>query len=444
MIEQSLRGPFYGKSLTDIRAMVDERSVLAIATETLDAIERTQPDLNAFVHVDRERVLADAAALDATTGQRGPLHGVPVGIKDLIDVAGWPVTSGSRLLAGRIAQADAEVVTRLRAAGALIVGMTLTHEFAFGGTGDVSKDGAARNPHDLGRMTGGSSAGSGAASAAGVVPLALGTDTGGSVRIPSAFCGAVGIKTAYGDVPATGSQDLAPNLDTIGVLASDADVAWAGWSVLTGKPIPESVAPTWSWLNIDRVPLIDPAVAALVREVFDAASDEATAEVSLGNWPEMRSVAASVMNREAYDVHAHQLDERRDAYEPSTWARIDAGRRVSDERYAAAREQQAVWRQSLIDFLEPNHILVSPTVGVTAPRIGERDMTVGGHNGNSSQIAANLTVRWNLAGFPGASVPAGEIEGLPVGLQIITTPGQEGALRAAIARVREVVAPRRD
>ncbi|WP_134323253.1 amidase [Cumulibacter soli] len=444
MIEQSLRGPFYGKSLTDIRAMVDERSVLAVAVETLDAIERTQPDLNAFVHVDRERVLADAAALDATTGQRGPLHGVPVGIKDLIDVAGWPVTSGSRLLARRIAQTDAEVVTSLRAAGALIVGMTLTHEFAFGGTGDVSKDGAARNPHDLGRMTGGSSAGSGAVSAAGLVPLALGTDTGGSVRIPSAFCGAVGIKTAYGDVPSTGSQDLAPNLDTIGVLAGDADVAWAGWSVLTGKPVPEAVAPTWSWLNIDRVPLIDPAVAALVREVFDAASDDATAEVSLGNWPEMRSVAASVMNREAYDVHAHQLDERRDDYEPSTWARIDAGRRVSDEQYAAARAQQAAWRQSLIDFLEPNQVLVSPTVGVTAPRIGERDMTVGGHNGNSSQIAANLTVRWNLAGFPGASVPAGEIDGLPVGLQIITTPGQEGALRAAIARVRDVVAPRGD
>lgn len=440
MIEQSLRGPFFGKSLADIRAMIDRLSVVGVAEQTLDAIERTQPLLNAFVHLDRERVLADAAALDAATGERGPLYGVPIGVKDLIDVAGWPVTSGSRVLADRVAERDAEVITRLRAAGALIVGMTLTHEFAFGGTGDVSKDGPARNPHDLERMTGGSSAGSGAAVAAGLVPLALGTDTGGSVRIPSALCGCIGIKTAFGDVPVDGAQMLAPGLDTIGVLASDADVAWLGWSALTGRDEPAAAEPVWSWLDIDRVPLIDVQVEDLVRNVYRTVSDGSTREVALGNWPEMRGVAAQVMNREAYDVHAHQLDVRRTDYDVSTWDRINSGRDVTDEQYAVATQQQAAWRQALLEFLEPNQVLVCPTVGVTAPRIGEREMTVGQESGISSQIMANLTVRWNLAGFPGASVPAGEIDGLPVGAQIIARPGDEGALRAAIVRIEQAAA----
>lgn len=440
MIEQSLRGPFYGKSLHEIRAMIDQQSVVAVAEQTLDAIERTQPRLNAFVHLDRDHVLADAARLDAVApSERGPLHGVPVGVKDLIDVAGWPITSGSRLHAERIADSDAEVVARLRAAGALIIGITLTHEFAFGGTGDVSKDGAARNPHDPDRMSGGSSAGSGVAVSAGLVPLALGTDTGGSVRIPAALCGCLGIKTALGDVPAQGTQELAPSLDTIGVLAGDDDVAWAGWSVLTAREVPTLAEPAWGWLDTDRVPLVDARIRQLVRGVYDAVSDGSTTEVALGNWAEMRSVAAQVMNREAYDVHAHQLDVRRADYDESTWSRIDAGRTVTDAQYAAAREQQETWRRALLDFLEPAQVLVSPTVGITAPRIGEREMTVGAESGTSTQIAANLTVRWNLAGFPGASVPAGELDGLPVGVQLICRPGDEGALRSAIRRVQRAV-----
>lgn len=439
MIEQTLRGPFYAKSLADIRAMINEQSVVAVAEQTLDAIERTQPTLNAFVHLDRGRVLAEAAALDAMTGERGPLHGIPVGIKDLIDVAGWPVTSGSRLLAGRIADTDAEVVTRLRAAGALIIGMTLTHEFAFGGTGDISKDGPARNPHDPDRMSGGSSAGSGVAVAAGLVPLALGTDTGGSVRIPAALCGCIGIKTAFGDVPVDGTHPLAPTLDTVGVLAGDADVAWVGWSVLTGCAEPAEAEPVWSWVDIDAVPLVDAQVEELVRRVYQSVSDGSPLEVALGNWSQMRAVAAQVMNREAFDVHAHQLDARRNDYDASTWARIDGGRTVTDEQYAAACELQQTWRSSLLEFLEPHQVLISPTVGITAPRVDEREMTVGGQSGTSPQIMANLTIRWNLAGFPGVSVPAGELGGLPVGFQIIAKPGDEGALRAATVRVQAAV-----
>lgn len=440
MIDQSLRGPFFAKNLADIRAMVAEQSVVGLAHQTLDAIERVQPQLNAFVHLDRDRVLVDAAELDAKTGDRGPLHGVPVAVKDIIDVAGWPATSGSRLLAGRVAESDAAVVTRLRAAGALIIGMTLTHEFAYGPTGDVSKDGPTHNPHDLDRMSGGSSAGSAAAAAAGLVPLALGSDTGGSIRVPAALCGCVGIKTGHSDVPVDGVQALAPSLDTIGVLAGDPDIAWLGWSVLTGRTSPEPVNPVWSWLDVDRVPLIDARVEELVRSVYRAVSGDSTLQISLGNWPEMRGVAGTVMSREAYDVHAHQIDDRRADYDESVWERIDSGRYIGDEQYAAARAQQASWRGALQDFLEAHQVLVSPTVGITAPRICEREMTVGPESGISTRIVTNLTVRWNLVGFPAVSVPVGEIDGLPVGIQLIAKPGDEAALRAAMDRVHVAVA----
>lgn len=440
MIDESLRGPFYRLSLPQIRALVAENGVSGLAERTLEAIDRVNPRLNAFVHLDRDRVLKDAALLDQVPlSERGPLYGIPVGIKDLIDVAGWPVSHGSRVNAGRIAEADAAVVTRLRAAGALLVGMTLTHEFAYGPTGDISKDGAAHNPHDLDRMTGGSSAGSGAAVAAGLVPLALGTDTGGSIRVPAALCGCVGIKPAYGDVPVTGAHDLAPILDHIGVLAGTEPLAWLGMSVLTGRGEPAPVAPQWSWLDIDRVPLVDPRVAQETRAIFDEVSDHATLEVSLGNWPEMRGTAGTIMSREAYDVHAHQLDERKDEYDESTWDRIDSGRHIGDEQYRAALQTRQLWRDTMISFLDDDQVLVCPTVGITAPRVGEREMTVGGEKGVSTRIVTNLTVRWNLLGFPAMSVPAGEIDGLPIGLQLVCKPGSEGAMRRAADEVTALI-----
>lgn len=439
MIDEPLRGPFYGKSLADIREMISADGVVAVTRRTLEAIERTQPHLNAFVHVAANDALQQAVALQSQPQQDRPLYGVPVAVKDLIDVAGWPATSGSRLLAQRIAEQDAEVVTRLRAAGAVIIGTTLTHEFAYGPTGDISKDGPTSNPHDLRRMSGGSSAGSAAAVAAGVVPLALGTDTGGSVRVPAAFCGCFGIKTTLGDVPVDGVHPLAPSMDTVGLLSHDADLGWAGWAVLTGRAEPDVLEPEWTWLDIDRVPLVDQRVTRLAERVFGEVSAGSTQLVALGNWPEMRGTAGTVLSREAYDVHAHQLDERKADYHESTWERIDSGRYIGDEQYADARAKQDAWRASLEGFLLDNQVLVCPTVGITAPLILERDMRVDDAAGVSTGIVTNLTVRWNLMGFPALSIPIGELDGLPVGLQLIGKPGSEPALRGAAAQVRRLV-----
>src|SRR5690606_18345475 len=218
-------GFFTGRTLADIARSL--RSGAETPAGLLaGALESVDPDLNAFVTLDPDGAAAAAerAGEELAAGyDRGPLHGVPVAVKDIIDVAGLPTGMGSAHFDGHVAEADALCVTMLRDAGAVIVGKTGTHEFAYGGTGDVSVNGPVRNPRDRERMPGGSSSGSAAAVAAGTVPLALGTDTGGSVRIPAAFCGIAGFKPPYGAIPTGGVFPLAVSFDHVGVMAATAD-----------------------------------------------------------------------------------------------------------------------------------------------------------------------------------------------------------------------------
>ncbi|GHH86005.1 amidohydrolase [Streptomyces sulfonofaciens] len=208
-----------------------------LTERSLEAIARLDGRLGAFVTVDAEGARRAARQADAELAagrDRGPLHGVPVAVKDVIDVAGLPVTMGSAHFAGHVADTDAECVRRLRAAGAVVVGKTTTHEFAYGPTGDRTANGPSRNPVDPTRMSGGSSGGSAVAVAAGMVPLALGTDTGGSVRIPAALCGVSGFKPAYGTVPTDGVFPLAASLDHVGVLARTPEDCRLGYEALAG------------------------------------------------------------------------------------------------------------------------------------------------------------------------------------------------------------------
>ncbi len=435
MIDERLRGPYYGASLSQVREEVAARGPVETAEIVLEAIERINPELNAFVHVDASDVRAQARALaDLDDADRGLLYGVPVAIKDLIDVAGYPVTLGSKVYADRIADRDAEGVRRLRAAGAIIAGITLTHEFAFGPTGDISAYGAAHNPHDLARMTGGSSAGSGAAVAAGLVPLALGTDTGGSIRVPAALCGVVGFKGAHAAVPTDGVFALAPTMDHLGPIASDVEISRLGYQILSGASVPSGAEFVARRQDIGQVPYVDPRVAALVDDAAAVLGASTTDDpVGLGDWARMRANAATVMTREAFDVHQHILDVHRDDYQPEVWERIDGGRDIDDAAYSAARAAGDELRTELERRLGDNDVLLSPTVGITAPPIGERETVVDGATGPTRATVTNLTTRWNLLGFPAISVPCGEIDGLPVGLQFVAKPGSEGALFAAAA-----------
>ncbi len=215
-------------------------TAVELTRTALSRISTLNPQLNAFVLVDEEGALAAAARADAELADgvdHGPLHGVPVAVKDLIDVAGMPTTCGSASSFGtpRAAE-DAEVVTRLRTAGAVIVGKTTLHEFAYGATGDRSAHGPSRNPHDPARISGGSSGGSAVAVAAGMVPLALGTDTAGSVRVPAALCGVVGVKPAFDAIPTGGIYPLAPTLDHVGLFAATRRTHGSATTSSPGRP----------------------------------------------------------------------------------------------------------------------------------------------------------------------------------------------------------------
>jgi aspartyl-tRNA(Asn)/glutamyl-tRNA(Gln) amidotransferase subunit A len=234
-------GPFSGRSVSemggDLRS--GRTSALELAEQALEAAHTYGPALNCYTAIDDPGALQAARSADrelASGRDRGPLHGIPVGVKDIIAVAGLPAAMGSQHFANHTPTADAAVVGSLRRAGAVIIGKTHAHEFAFGPTGDRALTGPARNPHDRGRVTGGSSSGSAAAVAAGLLPLALGTDTAGSVRIPAALCGTVGLRPSSGTVSCEGVFPLSRTLDVVGPLAATAADTAAAWWALSGRP----------------------------------------------------------------------------------------------------------------------------------------------------------------------------------------------------------------
>lgn len=424
-------GFFTGRTLADIGRGLragDESATGLVAR----ALESVDPDLNAFVTLDPEGAEAAARWADeelASGVDRGPLHGVPVAVKDIIDVAGLPTGMGSAHFNGHVAEADAACVTMLRNAGAVIVGKTGTHEFAYGGTGDVSVNGPVRNPHDRERMSGGSSSGSGVAVAAGMVPLALGTDTGGSVRIPAAFCGIAGFKPPYGAIPTQGVFPLSTSFDHVGVLAASAADCRVAYHALTGpaeavpSPVDES-APHGrvAWIEAS---VIDPDVERTVRALFPDAPSE---RIDL---LEIRRVFRAIQDSEAYDVHAERVAEAPGLYQAPTLERLEHAGRTPGWRYLRAVRERDEFAREVAGLLDRYDFLAMPTLPITAPKIGETEGPLGPH----VPTLVSLTCPWNVLGLPALSVPAGTVHGLPVGAQLITRPGAETLLFDAAARL---------
>ncbi|MFG2244516.1 amidase [Spirillospora sp. NPDC048823] len=424
-------GFFTGRTLADIGR--DLRAGDESATGLLArALKSVDPDLNAFVTLDPEGAEAAARWADeelAAGVDRGPLHGVPVAVKDLIDVAGLPTGMGSAHFDGHVAETDAACVTMLRDAGAVIVGKTGTHEFAYGGTGDVSVNGPVRNPHDRERMSGGSSSGSAVAVAAGMVPLALGTDTGGSVRIPAAFCGIAGFKPPYDAIPTQGVFPLSVSFDHVGVLAGSAADCRIAYHALTGpaeavpSPVDES-APHGrvAWIEPSA---IDPDVERTVRALFPDAPSERIDLLGI------RQVFRAIQDGEAYDVHAERVAEAPGLYQAPTLERLkNAGRTPGWQYLRAVRERERIARE-VAALLDRYDYLAMPTLPITAPKIGETEGPLGPH----VPTLVSLTCPWNVLGLPALSIPAGTVHGLPVGAQLITRPGAETLLFDAAARL---------
>ena len=461
-------GFFTGRTLVDIGR--DLRSGRVSAAGLLArALESVDPDLNAFVTLDPEGAEAAARKVDgelASGIDRGPLHGVPVAVKDIIDVAGLPTGMGSAHFNGHVAGTDAACVTMLREAGAVIVGKTGTHEFAYGGSGDVSVNGPVRNPRDRERMSGGSSSGSAVAVAAGTVPLALGTDTGGSVRIPAAFCGIAGFKPPYGAIPTGGVFPLSVSFDHVGVLAGTADdcriayraltgqaepepqpdvrgaphrrVAWLEPPGLepsdTGSPMPGSPMPGSPGRDAPKrdepgtdVSVIDPEVERTVRALFPDATSE---RIDL---PEIRRIFRAIQDAEAYDVHAERVAEAPGRYQAPTLERLERAGRTPGWRYLRAVRERERFAREIAGLLDRYDYLALPTLPITAPKIGETEGPFGPH----VPALVSLTCPWNVVGLPALSVPAGTVNGLPVGAQLVTRRGAESLLFEAAERLRE-------
>ena len=431
--------------------------------DTLAAIERAQPALNAFITVTGETARAEASQADrelAAGARRGPLHGVAVAIKDLIATQGTRTTAGSRILAAWVPRADAAVVWALREAGAVLVGKTNTHEFAFGTTNDNPHYGATKNPWNPALTTGGSSGGSAAAIAAGLVPVALGTDTAGSIRIPAALCGVVGLKPTYGQLPTRGVVPLAKSLDTIGPLARSVEEAGAvfevmagrgsgigGWGVEPRTPTPEPRAPfSVKGLKIG-VPehyvfeRVDPEVEAGVRDAL-LALVEAGAEVRVVTIPEIAGcvdVGIATVRPEAFEFHKRWYPERAAEYGDDVAKALESARDIPATAYVAAQHARRRIRRALRQVLADVDVLAGPTVPILA--FPNADAFQPGLPGGEMPRHAltRLTYPFSLSGFPAISVPCAlSRQHLPIGLQLAAGPRQEALLLAA-ARAFETI-----
>lgn len=411
-----------------------ETSARELADLTIRRTRELNPSLNAFALIDDEGAAAAARAADkllAAGIDLGPLHGVPVAVKDLIDMTGLPTSCGSATAFGGIATEDAEVVRRLREAGAVIIGKTTLHEFAYGATGDRSVHGASRNPVDPSRMSGGSSGGSAVAVAAGMVPLALGTDTAGSVRVPAALCGVVGFKPAYDAISSAGVYPLAPSLDHVGLFASTSGDALIGCRALSdmASPVVAGEQVAVGWIPSTSIAVTDRRIEASTRELVGAVFDVEVVD-GFSKW-ELFEAFSTLQGKEAFEVHEHHVTADEELIDPEVFARLQKGRGISDRQYAEAGVVRDELRVKIGELLSVYDVLALPSVPIVAPPVGDRSVSVDGTDLEVRAALLSLTSPWNLTGSPAISVPAGRLDGLPIAVQLVTAPGNEGLLFAA-------------
>jgi aspartyl-tRNA(Asn)/glutamyl-tRNA(Gln) amidotransferase subunit A len=416
---------------------------------SLAAIAEHGVRTNAFTLVDADGARAAARAVDDERRRgvdRGPLHGMPISIKDLIDVDGQPTTAGSRVRAGHIATRDATVVRRLREAGVVIIGKTNLHEFALGTTSEESAFGPVHHPFDPTRSAGGSSGGSGAAVALGMGVASVGSDTGGSIRIPAAACGVVGLKPALGEVPTDGVVPLSTTFDHVGPITRSVADAANIWSVLTGRAGFSIAVPRVSTLTLGALDdyftrLLD----AEVRGAFDRAIAHLRAR-GITIEPRTVSCAESIVDTyvnislpEAAHWHRPTLDARAADYQPPVRERLERGRKISAVDYLSGREMREALRRSVDAALEGMSALVLPTLPIVAPVLGSTDVTL--DNGESLPVRAamlRLTQLFNITGHPAISLPI-PTDGLPVGLQIVGARNRTEELLAVAAACERIL-----
>jgi aspartyl-tRNA(Asn)/glutamyl-tRNA(Gln) amidotransferase subunit A len=420
-----------------------EISPVELTTTCLKRIEELNPSINAFITVMHDSALAEARAAEAEINAgnwRGPLHGIPIGLKDLIDTAGVKTTCGSALFADRVPTEDAYIVQRLKRAGAVLIGKQNMQEFAYGGTSTSSYFGPVHNPCDTDRIAGGSSGGSAAAVATGMCFAAIGTDTGGSVREPAAFCGIVGLKPTYGRVSVRGVFPLSASLDHVGPLCRDVrdtalmleaiggydklDTTCVDWPV--DSYTEALIEPTQSRIGIVRHPFfddLDPEIAIAIDEALRQISNNLGSDVLEIDLP---ATPTAVQAPEVYALHAKSFTTTPDLYLPWIRERLKQAAAVDLVTYIEARQHLDRLRREIDDVFSKVDFLITPTTPVPPITIREAlDM--------SPDPAGELWLRntrpFNAYGLPTISIPCGFTKaGLPIGLQISSAHFSEAKL----------------
>jgi aspartyl-tRNA(Asn)/glutamyl-tRNA(Gln) amidotransferase subunit A len=422
-------------------------SPVELTRDCLARIENLNRKLNAFITVLGDSAMAEARRAEEEIHHgdyRGPLHGIPIGLKDILDTAGALTTAASAQYKDRIPTEDAEVVRRLRAAGAIILGKQNLHEFAYGGSSMISFYGEVHNPWDLLRIAGGSSGGSATSVACALGYAAIGTDTAGSIRLPAAYCGVVGLKPTYGRVSAHGVVPLAWSYDHVGPIANSVEDAALMLQAIAGydsgdpasanSPVPDFMA------SIDRFPHnlrigvvekyffddLDPEVAAAVEkaiQVFRELRAEIHQDVELGI-----STDRTLASAESYAFHQPLVLRSPELYQPATLTRIKSGENVSAAEIERAKRELEASRHTIRKIFEEVDILLTPTAPILPPRIDDLQK-----HPEALRPAELLMLRntrpFNVWGIPAISVACGfSHEGIPIGMQLAAAPWREDLL----------------
>lgn len=429
-----------------------EISAREVAGQTLQAIEQHNPALNAWTEITGPRMLKEASAVDAQR-QRGeslpPLAGIPYAVKNLFDVAGHSTLAGARLFSDRTAaQADAFAIGKLRHAGALLSGMLNMDAYAYGFTTENSHYGPTRNPRDLSRVAGGSSGGSAAAVAAGLVHFSLGTDTNGSIRVPASLCGIFGLKPTFGRLSRSGSHPFVASLDHIGPLARRVEDLALVYDLLQGadpadafqavRP-PEATLPGLSqgseglrcgvlggffarWCDEDARAAVATVAAAL----------EAQEEVVMPEAELARSAAFIMTAAEGGNHYLPALRQKPEVFEPNSRERLLAGAMMPGAWYVQAQRFRRHFQQQVLPLFDRFDVLIAPATPCSAITIGQQTLSIQGESLPAKASMGMLTQPISFLGLPVCTVPLATRSGLPIGLQLIARPFNEAAaLRAA-------------
>jgi aspartyl-tRNA(Asn)/glutamyl-tRNA(Gln) amidotransferase subunit A len=419
-----------------------EVSPVEVIDAHLARIEATEPVLNSFITLlpDEARAAARRAESDIQRGNyRGPLHGIPVGLKDLYNTAGVRTTSGSKIFDNFLPQDDCTVATRFREAGAILLGKLNMHQFAYGPTGENPDYGHMHNPWDPELVTGGSSGGSGSAAAAGQCTITTGSDTGGSIRIPAALCGIVGLKPTYGLVSRYGLTPLSWCLDHPGPMVRTVEDAALTMNVIAGHDpkdvasavveVPDYTTALTGYVQGLRIGVpkeyfeapLDPQVGQAVRDALNLLEDmgAVVTEVSFPMFPDSQPISTAILMAEAAAYHRDLLAKDGDKLYPPVRLRLEAGLFISSADYLRAQQARTLFDRQVRDLLADVDLLAGPTEPVTAPQLLAARVQAGEHTLGTTPALTQYTRPYNITGTPAISIPCGFSDvGLPIGLQL--------------------------